>query len=170
MDAMTQEELEGWLENLRQGKLSSPEMYHAIHEFGRAGFEAARPDIERLLTSDDPELRYIALETLTRHFRLAEHYETAKQFLEHDPDVDCRMMGASALKGFKRNTHDRRTLGILARVVRNDKETPIVRKAAYAAMLGVRHYNMQEQLRYVTKRIDLEHEVDWAMVDSYLSD
>ncbi len=47
--------------------MSSRENYHAIHEFGRAGFLEARPAVERLLTSDDPELRYIALETLTCH-------------------------------------------------------------------------------------------------------
>lgn len=97
--------------------MTSREIYHAVHEFGRAGFLEARPDVERLLTSDDPELRYITLETLTRHRRLTEHYATAQQFLEHDPDTFCRMMGASALEGLQRNMQDRQTLGILARVV-----------------------------------------------------
>ncbi len=51
----------------------------------------------------------------------------------------------------------------------DDKEKWSVREAAYAAMVGIRHYDPREQFHYAAKGIDLEHDVDWRMVVSYLS-
>jgi len=83
-----QEELAHQMQNLRQGKMSSREMYHTIHEFGRENFLEARPVVESFLTNEDAQLRSIALEVLTNRWRLAEHWKTARYFLEHDPDED----------------------------------------------------------------------------------
>lgn len=167
-ETMTHKELVLQLQDLQQGKIPAREIYHTIHEFGRMGFLEARPVVERFLTSEDPQLRAIALEVLVRHWRLAEHWDTARRFLEQDPDEDCRMRGASMLETLKRNTQDRRTLAVLARVVRNEHERPIVREAAYAAMRGILHYDPREQFQLAAKGIDLARGVDWQMVDAYL--
>lgn len=165
----SKEKLNAQLEALRQSKLSPREMYHTIHEFGKMNFREARPIVESFLTNQDPEMRYIALEVLTRHWRLAEYWDTAKAFLEHDPDVNCRMKGASSLEILKRNTQDRPTLTVLARAVHNEQERPIVREVAYAAMKGVIRYDPREQFVASSKGLDLSRDVDWHLVDSYLS-
>src|SRR5205807_6384504 len=104
----------------------------------------------------------------TRHWNLAEHWETARRFLERDPDTDCRLMGASALEALKQNTRDTRTLGVLARVVRNEQEQGIVRRASYRAMLGVLRHDPREQFELASQGDDLPAVVDWTMVDQYL--
>jgi hypothetical protein len=165
---MIKKELLHQMRNLQQGKMSSHEMYHTIHEFGREDFLEARPVVESFLTHEDAQLRYIALEVLTNHWRLAEHWQTARDFLEHDPDEDCRRRGASSLALLKMNTKDRSTLAILARVVSNGREDKIVRIAAYAAMKGVIHFDPREQFKMASRGLNLSQDVDWGMVESYL--
>jgi len=124
--------------------------------------------VERFLTHEDDQLRYIALEVLTNHWRLAEHWQTARDFLEHDPDEDCRRMGASSLEALKMNTKDRPTLAVLARVVCNEQEDKMVRESAYSAMKGVIHFDPREQLKMACKGLNLSQDVDWDIVKSYL--
>jgi uncharacterized membrane-anchored protein len=119
-------------------------------------------------SATDPQLRTIALEVLTNHWRLADYWDIARAFLEQDPDKECRMQGASALEVLKRNTQDRRTLSILAHVVYNPHEASLVRETAYAAMRGIIHYDPSEQFHLASKRLNLSQDVDWVMVESYL--
>jgi len=163
-----EEELSHQMQILQQGKMSSREMYRTIHKFGRENFLEARPVVESFLMNEDAQLRSIALEVLTNHWRLAEHWKTARYFLERDPDEDCRMRGAAALAALKMNTKDRRTLALLARVAHNEQEQSIVREAAYAAMKGVIHYDPREQFKIASKGINLSQDVDWGTVESYL--
>jgi len=165
--SLTKEKYSDLVEDLRQGKISSSEMYQTIHEIGRENVREARPLVEHFLTNEDAQLRSIALEVLTNHWRLSAYWQTAKDFLEHDPDEDCRMRGASALQALKMNTQHRPTLAVLARVVRNEREETIVREAAYAAMKGVLHYDPREQFKLASRGTNLSQEVDWKMVDSY---
>ncbi|MBV9614271.1 MAG: hypothetical protein JO031_02305 [Ktedonobacteraceae bacterium] len=65
------------------------------------------------------------------------------------------------------NTRDRRTLSVLAKVVDNQQEVPIVRETAYAAMRGILHFDPREQFRLASKGIATQ-EMDWDMVRSYL--
>lgn len=156
------------LQQIRRNELQGRQLYRAVHEFGKTGFIKARKDIEDLLMSEDPEIRYISLEVLTRHWQIVEHWETARRFLEEDGDTDCRIMGASALETLKRGQRDYTTLNVLAHVVANSQEKHIVREAAYAAMLGVLHPDPQEQARMAIRGIDLEHDVDWNLIKSHL--
>ncbi len=156
------------LEEVRHNRLEGRALYHAIHEFGRTSFLQARNVVEGFLTSTDPQLRAIALEVLVNHWRLPEFENTARNFLEHDPDRECRMKGASALEVLKRDTKDRQTLSVLARVIQKSQEALIVREAAYAAMLGIIHYNHHEQFHLASKGIKSLEEIDWKMVNSYL--
>jgi hypothetical protein len=146
----------------------SRQIYHLIHKWGKENFLEAQPVVESFLASEDAQLRSIALEVLTNHWRLADYWEMAKRFLERDPDEDCRMRGASALSVLKMNTNDRSTLALLAQVVRNEQEQKIVRETAYAAMKGVICYDPREQLKIASRGIDLSKDVDWNMVNSYL--
>lgn len=161
---MNEGDLAKLLNELQQGKLSNAEAYAAVHAFGKAGFFKARPVIEQLLVSADPELRYIALEVLVQHWRLPEHGETARDFLEHDPSSDCRIMGASALKALKQDSQDAPALRVLARIVLDVHELASVRQAAYAAMRGIAHYDRLEQYRLAVRDMDLARDIDWQFV------
>jgi hypothetical protein len=160
----SQEELARLLEALRRGALNNREIYHAVQAFGENNYQVARPEVEALLNSDDCELRFVALKVLAGYWHLTEHWETARQVLLHDPEVDCRFRAASDLGVLQRNTQDRRTLELLAGVVSNEAEDQIVRKVAYAAMLSVLKYKPKEQWRLTTNRGDFSTEVDWDLV------
>lgn len=147
--------------------LTEDHIYHAIHELGRAELKEAIPAIERFLTHDDPQYRYIALEVLTLHFHLPEHWTSAVHALRHDPDDHVRIGAASALCTLRRNTHDAATLHELARVVADENEDEFVRQTAWSAMLGVIKWDWQEQRRLARGAIDLAREVDWNFVYRY---
>jgi hypothetical protein len=166
--SMTKDELLQQMLDLQQGKIPRNDIYHTIHEFGRENFREARPVVESFLTHENEQFRYIALEVLTNHWRLAEHWQTARDFLEHDSDDDCRRMGASSLEALKMNTKDRPTLEVLARVVCNEQEGKMVRVSAYTAMHGVIHFNPREHFKMTCKWLNLFEEIDWDMVKSYL--
>ena len=50
----------------------------------------------------------------------------------------------------------------------DEQEKPVVREAAYAAMKAVLHYDPQEELHLAAYSLNLEKDVHWVMVDSYL--
>lgn len=164
----SREELLCLLETLRFGKLSNHDIYDAIQAFGEMNFREAHPVVEHFLKSEDSELRSVALKVLTLYWHLNEYWEMACQTLLRDPDGDCRLGAAHALAYLKRDTEDRATLTVLARVVRNKQEEPIVRQAAYAAMRAVLHYNPREQWPMAIKELDFTKDIDWQFVDSYL--
>ena len=133
------------LRDLRLHKIHHGYLFSIISDFGDEHFVEAIPDIKNFLTSEDSELRYIALEVLTLNFQLQEVWQTARDFLEHDPDSNCRSLGASCLGALKRNTGDPRTLSVLAHVIVNEKEEHLVRESAYKAFCGVIKYDREEQ-------------------------
>lgn len=158
------------LDDLRRGIIPPGALYSTLHDLGRERVVEAIPDIEQFLTDEDAQLRYVALEVLTLHFKLQHHWETACQFLEQDPDSDCRRMGASSLGILLRNTQDITTLRVLALIVRNTDENPFVRQAAYLAMREVIKFDPREQFSLFHGESNIDHDtnVDWAFVDSYL--
>jgi hypothetical protein len=165
----SQAELEHLLTMLQQGKLQGREVYRAVQMFGENHFLRARPEVEALLRSDDPELRCVALKVLTQYWRLSEHWETARLVMLNDPDVECRFRAASNLGALEMNTQDELTLKILAQVVCNEQEERIVRESAYAAMRSVLLYEPREQLHMATRSFDFDREVDWKLVRQYCS-
>ncbi len=168
LDSRRREELFSLLKALRRSNLSDREIYHAIQTFGETNFQEARPEVEHFLTSENPELRFVALKVLTRYWHLNEHWQTARYFLEHDPDEDVRFRAASALAGLRQNTQDRATLTILAQVVLNEQEADVVRIAAYAAMKAIMHYDPREQFDILKGTFDVQRKVDWEWVRSFL--
>lgn len=168
MEKVSRVELLRRLEAIRRGTLPKREIYRTIQVFGEMDFQEARPEVERFLQSEEPELRFVALKVLTRYWRLPQHWQTARDVLEHDPDEECRFRAASDLGSLKMNTKDKETLSVLAQVVRNEREKPVVREAAYTAMKAILHYDPREQLHLAAHNLDLEKDVDWKLVDSYL--
>jgi hypothetical protein len=167
MKEKSQEELEMMLRTLRQKDLPPREVYRSIQAFGEMNFQQARQEVERYLWHEDPELRMVALKVLTRYWQLPQHWQTARAFLEQDPDRECRMKGANALAYLKTDTQDEPTLRVLAEVVRNREEHDLVRQSAYAAMHAILHYSPKEHFRLIGKDMDLEKEVDWELVSRY---
>lgn len=156
------------MKDLRQGNLKGREVYRAVQTFGEQRYLEARPEVEALLSSDDAELRFVALKVLTRYWHLAEHWETARQVLLYDPESECRFRAAEDIGALKRNTQDTQTLTALAEVVCNEQEENlVVREAAYAAMLAVLQYDPREQLHIAAHGVDFTTEVDWKMVKQY---
>lgn len=157
------------LEEFHAGKINKSKLYSTIHLFGQADLIEARPDVERFLTNERPDLRSIALHVLTLHFKLQEHWQTAVDFLLYDPDISCRSKGASALEWLKRNTRDSRTLSILASVATNKNEEIGVRGDAYTAMRGIFSYDNEEQLHIIDHNFNLERDADWEFVRTCLN-
>jgi hypothetical protein len=156
------------LARLRTGEAPAHERYALIHGLGRAGYSDAIPTIEGFLDNQDPQLRYIALEVLTHHFYLDRHWETARRFLERDPDLDCRCMGAAAIGALRRDSRDRRSLVLLAQIVADDSAPRLLRESAYRAMRSVIAYDPREQFKLAARGLDLERDLDWQLVRSYL--
>ncbi len=122
-----QEDLRALLQQLRDGVLPPANLmqdatYHAIHELGRARIEDAIPTIEQYLTHEDGEYRYIALEVLTNHFHLRQHWSTAVYALRHDSNEHVRMGAAAALAYLMADTKDPATFRELAITLSNADE------------------------------------------------
>ena len=164
----SQEELRQLLHALQQGQFSQPEMYKALVAFGRYNFREARAEVEQLLTHEDAEIRYTALNVLAFDWVLKEHWRTALDVLRHDPDDDNRLQAANALGALRNDTQDRDLLKELAQVVRNEQDDPFVRKAAYRAMKAILHWTLSEQFPRERKPLDLSTDIDWKFVDEYL--
>ena len=111
-------------------------------------------------------MRFVALKVLTLYWHLLEYWDTARDVLEHDPDVECRFRAASDMGVLMMNTQDQRTLAVLARVIRNEQEGDVVHSSAYAAMQAVLHYDPREQVDLMMR--NWKKVVDWQIVDSYL--
>lgn len=166
--AQEQEDLRALLQQLRNETLPSDDIYHVIHELGRAKVMEAVPDIARFLTDKNPEYRYVALEVLSNHFRLQEYWTIATDALHHDPSEHVRIGAAAALVALKMSTKDVATLRELAQVVVDEAEDELVRQAAWSAILGVINWNWEEQRRLARRSIDLRNEVDWGLVRQYV--
>ncbi len=160
----SREELVQSLQELRQGKLSPDEIYHTVASFGRMRFLEARPEVEQLLSHQDAEIRYIALNVLAFDWQLVEHWKTALEVLEHDQEDDNRLQAANVLGMFKMNTRDQLVLRALARVVSNEDDDLFVRKAAYHAMQDVLHApEPRVHLENTRKPFDPAKDVDWEL-------
>lgn len=156
------------LEVLRQGNRDGIGIPSTLITFGKAEYLEARPEVEQFLTDPNPEIREHALKVLTLYWYLDEHWKTACDFLEHDPVEDCRVAGVVGLEALKTDTGDRKTLLILAKVVKNENETTYMRTRAYQAMRSIAHFNIEEQKRWMREGFSFEKDVNWSFVNAVL--
>ena len=154
---------------LQEGTLTNEywNIHNTLVQIGKRQIREAGSLVARFLTSDDPDLRNVALMVLALDLGLHEYAETALRFLTEDPDPLCRMSGASAAGGFMQGTNDRRTLVVLARVASNEQEDEQVRSSAYRAILSVIGRSNLEQ--FMASR-DYPNNVDWQLVASFLGE
>ncbi|MEO7018611.1 MAG: HEAT repeat domain-containing protein [Ktedonobacteraceae bacterium] len=156
---------------LQQNKVPQSQLYSTIWDLGKAEYLPAKPVIERYLTHDNDEIRIAALQVIVGRFaaRDRKYWEMARDLLTDD-DSGNRIDGTSLLGTFKRNTQDEETLRLLAPLVSNTQENPIVRRSAYAAMCGIIHFVPLELWKYTSSDFNLEQDADWELVDRYQSD
>lgn len=103
MENPQKDDPEQLLNALRQGKLQGREIYQAVQTFDETNFQEARPEVEALLQSDDFELRFVVLKVLTHYWCLMEYWETARQVMLYDPEVECSFRAATDLGSLKIN-------------------------------------------------------------------
>ncbi|SRR5579883_3287464 len=156
------------LQELQQGKIPEASLESTLFAFGKAGYLPARSAIEQCLNHPSVEVRSTALKVLTHAFHLNEYGETARHFLLDDPDEEIRAAGAQALADLYSQSRDQQTLTLLARVVANVHEVTSVRKAAYMAMHAIIGSDPRELFRLSRRLVDMEKDIDWEMVNTYL--
>jgi HEAT repeat protein len=150
----------------RAGRIPYSKYQTSILQWGKAGLLEARPDIEPFLNSPNANLRGQALQTLVR-LGLQEFWSTAVRFFLYDPDYGVRIEGANALGCLKKNTQDRRTLGILASVVSDIYEEDSIRSTAYYNMRVVT-YGKQRPTGPSSNPFFVGRDFDWDFVRSNL--
>ncbi len=150
------------LEDYRAGKFAASHYDTLIMNWGKSRLLEARPDIEPFLYSPDADLRKSALYALTAYFRLQDYWPIALEFLLYDPDFIVRCEGADALGWLKKNTGDRRTLGVLANVVCDPYDDESVRRDAYRSMRIVAFGDSKP----LGLSFYLERDADWDFVNA----
>ncbi len=153
---------------LRAGSLHPADTLTALRAIGKGRLIEAHEEVAAYLRADDSEERRAALMVLGLDFGLAEYAGTALDFLEHDPDPGCRLMGAAVLGALLADSKDATPLRALARLVRDEQEDAAIRAAAYSAMLALLDFNPRQQFDLATSRLSFPQDVDWELVERYL--
>jgi HEAT repeat protein len=146
---------------LRKGLLDADETAEVVADFGKENFIEAKPDVEALLSHDDPIVRYNAIATLSYEWGTTGKIEDLLHILFHDPDRDCRRQAAGALGSLHRGVKDKRIAKVLGDVVKNERECDDVRKFAYTALLDVLGIERPLQPNPVAMTMK---EIDWDLV------
>jgi len=152
------------LHALQQPGLPPGVQVAGIFSLGKNRYAPAIPTIEGFLQDADPTVRAEALKVLIRYYKLDRHWETARQFLLYDPSNWPRIIAAELLGEIRRDTNDPQTLALLANVVLNAEEEPLIRGGAYTAMEMIRHYDRRIHPLRVAKHLEDIPDVDWPWV------
>jgi hypothetical protein len=151
------------LAKLRSGSIPEDAIYSVLHQFGESSFFEAKRDIEKYLRHDDPQLRYIALNVLTLHWKCSTHRETCVQFVLNDDDSENRRLGTSGLAALLEGTRDAEALRVLLQVFHNESEEWHVRDSAYSAILYILGRPVNEQ-PVASRKLDYSRDVRWELV------
>ena len=151
------------LDALVAGQIAPQNLYAAIHSLGHGPAGDAKPYVERFLHHADPQLRYIALNVLTIHWKCHEHRRTCERFAQEDPDSDNRRIGVSGLAALLESTRDASALRFLLDIFQNDAEEHHIRDAAYSSILYVLGAPVKDQPR-LTRLIDFDRDVKWEWI------
>ncbi len=164
------------LEAFQNGVLTPQEQLAALEDFGTGHFLQARPAVERSLRHPQPEMRLRALETLRLYWRLAEHLETALQWL-HAPDPDIRRRALRCLNPGRGPIRELRVLSAFADMVADDGELPTLRLSAYDELLAATHKGLSYDLWMKMKHyLDTGGQfsqipgIDWGLVRFFVTD
>ena len=152
---------------LQEGTLTNEywNIHNTLVQIGKRQIKEASSLVARFLTSDDPDLRDVALMVLTLDLGLQEYLDPALRFLLEDPDPYCRICGACAVGSLMQNTNDHRMLAVFTRTALNEQEDGQVRSSAYRAILPVIGSSNLEQ--FIASH-EYPKNVDWQLVASFL--
>ncbi|TMJ00691.1 MAG: HEAT repeat domain-containing protein [Bacillati bacterium ANGP1] len=122
---------------LRNGEIPPEELYGLIHDFGHAMLLEAEPDVVALLDHSDAQIRCIAVRVLTFHWNISRHWDRLIRLLRDDPDDEVKSFTAAGLGFVFQNARDPIVSQALIDKVRDRREHPLVREAAYSALREV---------------------------------
>jgi len=122
---------------LRSGEILPEELYELVHDFGHAMFVDAEPDVVALLDHLNERIRCIAVRVLTFHWNVSRHRERLISLLRDDPDDEVKSFTAAGLGFVFQNSRDPIVSQALIDKVRDRREDPLVREAAYSALREV---------------------------------
>ena len=159
----TLRQLRSQLARLRSGTIPPDELYGLLHQFGESGFIEAKSEIEKYLQHEDPQLRYIALNVLTLHWKCTRHRKTCEEFVLTDEDSENRRLGTIGLGALLEGTQDPEALDLLLQVFRDEEEEWHVRDSAYSAILYILGRPVNEQPSG-SRRLDHATDVNWAHI------
>jgi hypothetical protein len=152
------------LAKLRSGELEDDEVYDILHRFGDSEFVEAKTDVEKYLDHDNPQLRYIALNVLTIHWRCAEHRKVCNEFILSDPDSDNRRLGTAGLGAVFQGTRDSAALKLLLQVFSDEDEEWHIRDSAYRAILYILGRRATEQPS-AARQLNHAEDVNWEHIN-----
>jgi hypothetical protein len=159
------EECQRELVELRAGIIPEQKIYSVLHSFGEAGFVQAKSDVEQYLEHDDSQLRYIALNVLTIHWRCTEHRTSCERFIVNDPDSDNRRLGTIGLGALLQGTRDAEALRLLLNVFSDEDEEWHVRDSAYRAILYILGRPASEQPS-AARKMNYATDVNWEYIET----
>jgi len=122
---------------LRKGAIPPEELYGLVHAFGHAMYLEAEPDVVALLDHSNERIRCIAIRVLTFHWNISRHWDRLIRLLRDDPDDEVKSFTAAGLGFVFQNARDPIVSQALIDKVRDRREHPLVREAAYSALREV---------------------------------
>src|SRR2546427_2864258 len=122
---------------LRNGEIPPDELYGLIHDFGHAMLLEAEPDVVALVDHQNAEIRWMGVRVLTFHWNISRHWDRWIRLLRDDPDDEVKSFTAAGLGFVFQNARDPIVSQALIDKVRDRREHPLVREAAYSALREV---------------------------------
>lgn len=124
------EEPEHLLDQLASLGLDDNNAYHLIHLLGHANYVQAEYRVASFLSSNNPELRKIALMVLIQHWGLKKYLDQCQYLIDNDPNSDVRHIAVSCLGDLLRESKNKLILIKLREIVQNSNEHWMVRQSA----------------------------------------
>ena len=141
---------------LKANRIPRREIYGLIHDFGEARFLAAEPQVAKLLTHRNPELRYIAIMVLALHWKMKRYRRALERLLAEDSKHHVRRIAAAGLGHVLRASRDSQAIRLLLEKLCDRAEVGSVRKTAYEAILEIWFPAERDE--------DWDRRVDWNLV------
>jgi hypothetical protein len=151
-------------------------LYGLLHWFGEARAKELERDVLGFLRHRRSNMRSIALNVLTLHWKMLKHRRKYVELLKKDPDVEVRYLAAAGLGYVLMASRDRQASRLMARIMRDESEDFTVRRTAYEALRDIWipwRWRRAESAEYYRNKVyeKIEHDltawkqwVDWDFV------
>lgn len=139
------------------------DLLEALVALDRERLEAASASLILLTGHADSDVRLQAHRRLLVHLKSVAHHPLAVSALKSDADSEVRRVAAFGVATTSSTSTFDDDARLLAQVVRDERETAMVRGAAYEALLLL---VTPPRLQPISRDVDLEQDVDWEWVNS----